>query len=496
MIALVSPNLMFRRADRFTTGIIYMPISLAYAAAALRDGGHDLRVIDAFAEAPQRSRIEGDYAVQGLSVEAVCRRIGEADVIVIFANQLINHQSLASIVRAQKARRPDVPVIVMENTQAVTAYAVRPIARDLFELGADYLLAGEAERRIVPVMDALVAGDREAATSVDGLCSPERDNPPKGYNKDLDRLPFPAWDLFPLEGYWSTRFAHGPQSTDRYLPLLTSRGCPYPCKFCVVPSTNQHTWRARSPESVVDEMEHWGRTLGVSEFHLEDLNPTIKDKRIRALSDEVLRRNLEVQWKLVAGTKVESIKDEETIARMAHSGCRYISISPESGSPRMLKLMDKPFDLDHAVKMVQAMNANGIRCQACFMLGFPGEEAPDRELTRQMVRDLTENGVDEIALFIVSPVPGSAIFAEHSGNDSLSDLNFTPTWREDYDVLAQFRRDLYRDFLLWKLRYHPIKYVAHARNFLRRRFETKMEMVPYKALYWKAVETTGRLTRS
>ena len=492
MIALVSPNLMVRRADRFTTGIIYMPISLAYAAAVLRDAGHDLEVVDAFAASPQRSRIDGDYAVMGLSVEAVCRRIGDADLVVVFANQLINHQSLAAIVRAQKARRPDVPVIVMENTQAVTAYAVRPIAHDLFELGADYVLAGEAERRIVPVVNALLAGDGEAAEAVDGLCTPERDNPPKGYNKELDDLPFPAWDLFPLEGYWSTGFAHGPQSSERYLPLLTSRGCPYPCKFCVVPSTNQRTWRARSPGSVVDEMEHWGRTLGVTEFHVEDLNPTIKDKRIRGLSDEILRRNLDVQWKLVAGTKVESIKNEETIARMAHAGCRYISISPESGSPRMLKLMDKPFALEHAVKMVHAMNANGIRCQACFVLGFPGEEAADRELTRQMVEDLTENGVDEIALFIVSPVPGSAIFSEYSGYDSLSDLNFTPTWREDYEVLSQFRLDLYRDFLVWKLRYHPIKYVAHARNFLRRRFETKMEMVPYKALYWAAMEMRGR----
>lgn len=491
MIALVSPNLMVRRNDRFTTGIIYMPISLAYAAAALRAAGHEIEVVDAFAEAPRTARIEGDYTVMGLSVDSVCRRISDASIVVVFANQLINHQSLAAIVREQKRRRPGVPVIVMENTQAVTAYAVRPIAKDLFDTGADYLLAGEAELRIVAAVDALLAGDDSAVAAVDGLCTRERDSPPVGYNKALDDLPLPAWDLFPLDGYWSTRFAHGPQSQERYLPLLTSRGCPYPCKFCVVPSTNERTWRARSPESVVDEIEHWIETLGVREFHLEDLNPTIKDKRIRALCDEILRRDLDIEWKLVAGTKVESIKNEETIARMAHAGCRYISISPESGSPRMLKRMNKPFALEHAVKMVHAMNANGIRCQACFVLGFPGEEAADRALTRQMVHDLTRNGVDEIALFIVSPVPGSAIFSEYSGYDSLSDLNFTPTWREDYEVLSRFRLELYRDFLLWKLRYHPHKYVRHAHNFARRRFETKMEMVPYKALYWTAVDAVA-----
>ncbi|MCH7662297.1 MAG: hypothetical protein IH859_00295 [Chloroflexi bacterium] len=123
-----------------------------------------------------------------------------------------------------------------------------------------------------------------------------------------------------------------------------------------------------------------------------------------------------------------------------------------------------------------------IHSQACFVLGYPGETEEDLQMTKDMVRELTRQGVDEIALFIITPVPGSAIHDEFKGYDSLSDLNFSPTWRHDYQDLSRFRLRLYLRFLFWKLRYHPLKILKQPLNFLRRRFETKMEMVPYRAL--------------
>jgi radical SAM superfamily enzyme YgiQ (UPF0313 family) len=131
------------------------------------------------------------------------------------------------------------------------------------------------------------------------------------------------------------------------------------------------------------------------------------------------------------------------------------------------------------------MNEVGIRSQSCFVLGFPGEEAEDRQLTYEMVHELTRKGVDEVAFFIITPVPGSAIYEEYEGYNTLSDLNFTPTWRADYETLSKFRLKLYASFLWWKLRYHPLKIVRQVSNFLLRRFETKMEMVPFRALVLK-----------
>ena len=108
----------------------------------------------------------------------------------------------------------------------------------------------------------------------------------------------PLDTLFPLENYWDLGYAHAPLTGKKYLPLLTSRGCPYPCGFCVVPSTNQRRWRFRSAENVVSEMQFFFNKYGVSEFHLEDLNPTIQKQRMKDISSEIISRNLILTWKI------------------------------------------------------------------------------------------------------------------------------------------------------------------------------------------------------
>lgn len=486
-VALVSPNLLVQESDRFTTGIVYMPVGLASMAATLRAAGHDVRVVDAFASAPTRTRREQGFLVQGLTPDEVASRVpDDAVAVFVYANQVVNHIAVVSILAALRERRPATPRVVVENTQAVTAYALEPIASSLFEAGADYLLTGEPERRGARIVDALAAGGASLA-AIDGVRAPSFGSEPSGFDRALDELPFPAWDLFPVESYWRLGFAHGPLSSRRYLPILTSRGCPYPCRFCVVPKTNRRAWRPRSATNVVDEMEYFARTMGVREFHVEDLNPTIDDRRTRAMCREIVARGLDVTWKIVAGTKVETLKDEETIDLMAAAGCTYVSVSPESGSPRVLDLVDKPFDADHAQRLVRRMNQVGIRSQACFVLGFPGETPDDLAQTRALVRTLVLAGLDEIALFVVAPIPGASIFRELTGYETLSQLSFSPSWRADYAALAQFRMKLYRSFLVWKIRHFPRKILRQSINFVRRRFETKMEMAPYRALFWTAL---------
>ncbi|MEX1248230.1 MAG: radical SAM protein [Anaerolineales bacterium] len=485
-IALINPNLVVQRSDPFTTGIVYMPISLAYLAAALRQGGYLVQVIDAYAAAPRRNRAEGKFQFFGLAEAQIVEQLPkEVIAVFVYAINLTNHISTVSIVRAIKQALPQVPVIVVENTQAVTAYALSHVAAEFYAAGADFILTGESERRAIRLLGALnPSAPEETLRGIDGLGSSKFYSPPNGYlsEEELNALPFPAWDLFPLDNYWSLRFAHGPVSARRYLPLLTSRGCPYPCGFCVVPATNNQKWRPRSAGNVVAEIEHFAKTLHVHEFHIEDLDPTISDRRIREMCNELICRRLKVTWKIAAGTKVETMRDEETIDLMAKAGCRYISISPETGSPRLLKLMRKPFNLEHAVRLVKRMNQVGIRSQACFVLGYPGETDEDLQTTWDLARDLTRVGVDEIALFVITPVPGSSIHEQFSGYTTLSELNFSPTWRADYARLNRYRVRLYAHFLWWKLRYHPFKLLRQPWNFLRRRFETKMEMVPYRAL--------------
>lgn len=494
MITLVNPNLVTQRNDIFTTGIVYMPISLAYFASTLRHLGFQCNVIDAFGENPNQFWFDENFLYRGLTPSEVVNRISKNSMaIVLYAINLTYHRSLTQIIQSIRQRYSKVPIIVMENTQAVTAYSLRKTQKGLYDVGVDYVMTGEAEVRGTELIKMLQNGAKSSDISkIDGigfrLDGKTHYIPPKRKIVNLDTLPFPAWDLLPLQNYWRLKYAHGPFETKKYLPILTSRGCPYPCTFCIIPEINDRKWRARSANNVVDEMVEFLDKFGVREFHIEDVNPTVNDKRIREICEEIIRRNLKVIWKISSGTKVETLRDESIIELMARAGCRYISISPETGSPRILKKMNKPFNLDLAIRLVKKMNDMGIHSQACFVLGYPDESDEDRQMTWQMVHDLTKVGVDEIALFIITPAPGSAIFEQFGDCADYSKLTFSPVWREDYKRLNKFRLRLYRNFLYWKLKYHPLKIVKQINNFLRRRFKTKMEMTPYRALHLLLME--------
>lgn len=470
-----------------------MPFGLAYFSGHLRAQGLECKVIDAFGSKPNQCWQEGSLLFRGMTPNEVMPLIPrDSRVIFIYAINLSYHNALLKLIRATRAEFPQTPIVVLENTQAVTAYALQSVQDELHEQGADYVLTGEPEERGMELIELLNSGktlatDLESFKKIDGLGF--RYQGIKHFTKasrkikDLDAIAFAAWDLFPYENYWKLGYSHGPLTTKSYLPLLTSRGCPYACRFCVIPQTNDLKWRARSAKNVVDEIEHHMKKYGVREFHIEDVDPTIDDRRTREICNEIIARKLDIIWKLCSGTKVETIKNEETIELMAKAGCRYISISPESGSAKVMKAINKPFNLNHSIKLIKKMNEVKIRSQACFVLGFPGEEDEDRKLSYEMAMNLTRQGLDEIAIFIITPVPGSAIYDQFHGFKDLSELNFSPTWRSDYQKLNEFRLKIYRDFLILKTRRFPGKIIRQSFNFLFRRFETKMEMTPFRALH-------------
>ena len=101
----------------------------------------------------------------------------------------------------------------------------------------------------------LINSGTEYLKTLNGIITKNFSNDKIDFVSNLDDLSFPAWEDFPLENYWKLGYSHGPLSDKKYLPMLSSRGCPYPCNFCVVPKTNERKWRSRSPENVVKEFE-------------------------------------------------------------------------------------------------------------------------------------------------------------------------------------------------------------------------------------------------
>ena len=464
-----------------------MPFLLAHLSAYLKQVGHQVQVLDAFGESPWQFSDFGKMQIQGLSIDELVRRVEtETQVCFVYFGGIVAYEGVVAIAASLKKRLPGVTCVLVENAQAVTASSVRHSARQLLDAGFDVLLYGDTEHSAAKLLEHLEQG--RSFPALDGFVF-YRNNQSlfQGagipINHDLDALPFPDWESFPLGKYWSLGYAHGPMEGP-YLPLLTSRGCPVQCRFCTIPATNDRRWRARSARNVVDEMSFFQERLGVTEFHLEDVNPTVSDKRIVELCDEIVRRHLKVRWKIAAGTKIETLK-LDTIPLMAKAGCTFIGFAPETGSPELLKKMNKPFNHALALEMVRSMRAHGIVSQAVFVVGFPGETKSDVALTARYIRQLTLAGVDEIAQYIITPIPGSFIFDQFSGYEHFSELTFSPTWRRDYRALDRRRKAHYLLFLFWKTVRYPHRVVQNMWNVFRGKFNTKMEQAFYRVTIWR-----------
>ena len=487
----INPQLVVQKNDKFTTGIVYMPITLAYTISNFKKENIKTKLIDLYGRNPTKCFKENNHLIFGEKIEDIDENeFKNVDCIFINANQVGNHISILNIIKFLKNRYNEVPISILENSQAVTAYSLSKIKDEFLKLGCDFILIGDLENVTVKLYKNL--DNFEYLKTLNGIITKSFCNDKIDFVSDLNYLAFPAWEDFPLENYWKLGYSHGPLSNKKYLPMLSSRGCPYPCNFCVVPKTNERKWRSRSPENVVKELEYFKNKLGVTEFHFEDLNPTVNDKRTKELCNLIIQKNLKINWKMVAGTKVESIKDLETVRLLKKSGCNYISISPESGSKDLMKEINKPFNYEHAINIIKEMKKNGIFSQACFVIGYPGEKKIDLKKTKNMIFNLTKIGIDEIAIFIITPVPGSKIYEHFEGFETLSNLTFSPIWRKDYKNLNRIRLQMYSIFLITKFIFHPIKVFKQALNFFNKNFNTKMEMVPYKVLKLKSFEVNAK----
>ena len=483
----INPQLYVQKNDKFTTGIVYMPIALAYVVSYFKKQNIETNVIDLYGENPKKFIREENCLIFGENIVNISKnKLVNAKCFFIYANQVANHLSVITIAKFLKKNYLNIPVVILENSQAVTAYSLSKVKDEFLNIGCDYIVIGDIEKPALSLYNNL--NDINYIKNIKGLISKNINNNKIDFIEDLNKIDFPAWEDFPLKNYWDLGYSHGPLSSNKYLPILSSRGCPYPCNFCVVPKTNERKWRARNADNILKEIKHWKNKFDVTEFHFEDLNPTVNDKRTKEFCNLVIKEKIDFTWKIVAGTKVESIKDAETIELLAKSGCKYISISPESGSSEMMKEINKPFNYQHALKSVKKMNIEKIFTQACFVIGYPGEKKTDLKKTRKMIFDLTKRGIDEIAVFIITPIPGSKIYEEFKGFSSLSGLTFTPIWRKDYRKLSRERLIMYSIFLCTKIFFHPIKIFKQTINFIKRRFDTKMEMVPYKVLKLNSFE--------
>lgn len=389
---------------------VCLPLNIAYLAANLRKEGWPVSVVDAIGEATNRiSKMDGfPYVMRhGLSDEEVVKRIPRnADVIGISVMFSVNWVLTRGLIQMIREYFPEAILIIGgEHATALPEYCLRDAQ------GLDMVVLGEGERTFNELLTTL--RDNGERKLVSGLAYLEDGKlvltGKRKRERQLDELPWPAWDLLPMESYFSNNIVSFGLDYGRTMPILASRGCPYECTFCTNPVMWGRLWRVRDPLDVIAEIEHYVTEFKATNFDFFDLTAILKRSWIIEFCNLLIDRNLNITWQLPVGTRSEVI-DAEVTRLLFQSGCKYIGYAPESGSENVRKQIKKMVNKTNMMTSMHAAVGSGISVKLHFVMGFPDDSHFDIFASYWMAMQAAWIGASDAGFFPFSPYPGSALF--------------------------------------------------------------------------------------
>jgi anaerobic magnesium-protoporphyrin IX monomethyl ester cyclase len=296
-------------------------------------------------------------------------------------------------------------------------------------------------------------------------------NPPRDYVKDLDSIPFPPYDIFPMDIYFRHTGLFG-MLTRKTINIVTSRGCPYRCNFC---SRTFGGVRLRSIDNVIAEIRHLKERFGVDSVYFNDELLVVSKNRAQELCDKI--KSLGILW----GCQGRSnIVDLELLKWMKSAGCVSVGYGVESGSQKILDNMNKHATVVENEKAITNTLKAGLMPVVQMIYGYPGE---DKNTIRETVDFFnrvhysppTPDG--KANLNLIAPLPGSPLYEESLQNGLIRDedaylsviemgynpgspvmVNFTEfSNAELLDLKARTEREIYLNYRRY-LKRHPWKY--------------------------------------
>ncbi|MEE8353866.1 MAG: radical SAM protein [Dehalococcoidales bacterium] len=358
------------------------PLSLAYLTAVLEAEGVEVEVLDFLVSRYSPARLRralADFRPQLVGVTCVT----------------MTYPRAARMLRVVKAFDPAVVTVI--GGPHVTFTAEETLRRAPW---TDVVVLGEGEDTIVELAAAVDSG-RDFA-EVAGIAFRSGDTvtttAPRPLISDLDRLPLPARHRLPLARY---------QALGMPCTVVTSRGCPYGCLFCSAHRMFGRRVRFRQPGLVVDEIERIRRDLGFRQINIADDTFTVDHRHAEQICDEILRRNLDLDWNAYA--RVDNMTPD-LAALMKRAGCNTVLFGIESADETILKTIGKGITPDDMRRGVAIAAGAGLRVYCSFIIGLPGESRQTIAASDRFAGEINADFGAEYGYHILAPLPGTDLY--------------------------------------------------------------------------------------
>lgn len=338
-----------------------------------------------------------------------------------------------------------------------------------FHHKVDYAICGEGEQTLGELLDFLFASEAKRVPSgsshhnINGLAFIENGKitrtAPRKVLKELDTLPYPAWELVDLAKYRELWLKHHGYFS---MNLVTTRGCPFHCNWCAKPVYGQ-VYNSHSPQYIAGQIKLLKEKYSAEHIWFCDDIFGLKPGWVKNFDEAVNKDNIKLPFKCLS--RADLLLKEDNISHLANAGCESIWIGAESGSQKILDAMDKGTTIEEIYEATRLLKKHGIK--TCFFLqfGYTGETMTEIDQTIKMVNDLMP---DDIGISVSYPLPGTKFYERVSSqmkkkhNWELSDdfeMMFDGTYStEFYRVL---HKRVHKEYRTRQLLREPLKRFSH-----------------------------------
>jgi anaerobic magnesium-protoporphyrin IX monomethyl ester cyclase len=369
-----------------------MPLPLAYLKSNLGKGHYDIRIIDCAlrdisAQSPEFREELTDFFPDVIGVSSWSPMFLEALDVFCVAKEI----------------NPSVTTVIGG------AHASSYVEQVMAHKQIDFLFQGEAELSF-PIFLQELQKDQPAWSVVEGLTYRTGDGNCVSNGSvlvnDLDRVKIPDYDAIDLDsclkaGYrWNSTYK-------RQAPIWVTRGCPYRCQFCAAPMLNGRPIRKHSVDYMMEWIKYLYQEKHIRWFSIIDDNFTFDVRFAKDFCRAVIDLKLgDINFGTPNGVRMQR-GDPELWRLMKQAGWINITVAPESGSEYTLARMEKHLDLDIVPKVVREIQQAGLKVQACFIIGYPGDRIEDIDLTAKFIR---KSRFNFLFLNNFQPLPGTPVY--------------------------------------------------------------------------------------